>query len=326
MKFASLFGLVLLTSVAACAKPVKIRVRVCDENGEPVAGADVSCGVTQSLAPGHGWGAGRVRRNVAQTDKAGICEIGNDSPDGFAAVAVQKDGYHGCSGVLLHFVEGSIMRWHPWCPDLEIVIHRIRTPIALHVREVDLPFPDNGDSVGYDLLKGDWVRPYGEGLESDFVFRRESLSAGEEVLDALLIGFSREEDGFCPVQYPSPPPWVFRWRDMVLPEAPLTGYRTKALLAVEEQRTYPDNTPFHCPNLYGVYFRIRTMLAPDGELREALYGKIYKGFELHWYRGIPHVRFSYYLNPSPNSRNLDFNQQDDYRGTPARELRRRFRP
>lgn len=65
MKFASLAGLVLLTSVAACAKPLKIRVRVCDENGEPVAGADVSCGVTQSLAPGHGWGAGRVRRNVA---------------------------------------------------------------------------------------------------------------------------------------------------------------------------------------------------------------------------------------------------------------------
>ena len=49
------------------------------------------------------------------------------------------------------------------------------------------------------------------------------------------------------------------------------------------------------PNL-NYYFRVRTKVDDGGNIVSAYYGKIYGDF----------MQFSYYLNPTPNSRNVEF--------------------
>jgi hypothetical protein len=49
------------------------------------------------------------------------------------------------------------------------------------------------------------------------------------------------------------------------------------------------------------FFRVRTMLDDKGNVKSALYGKIYGDF----------MQFSYYLNPTPNSRNVEFDPKQN---------------
>ena len=63
---------------------------------------------------------------------------------------------------------------------------------------------------------------------------------------------------------------------------------------------------FSKPNYF---FRVRTVLDEHGNVKSALYGKIYGDF----------MQFTYYLNPTPNDHNIEFD--------PPRNLlggRRRF--
>jgi hypothetical protein len=52
------------------------------------------------------------------------------------------------------------------------------------------------------------------------------------------------------------------------------------------------------------YFRVRTALDPNGDVKSALYGKIYGDF----------MQFTYYLNPTPNSRNIEFDPNQNLLG------------
>ena len=47
---------------------------------------------------------------------------------------------------------------------------------------------------------------------------------------------------------------------------------------------------------HNYYFRVRTVLDGNGNVKSALYGKIYGDF----------MQFNYYLNPTPNDRNVEF--------------------
>ena len=64
-------------------------------------------------------------------------------------------------------------------------------------------------------------------------------------------------------------------------------------------------------------FRVRTSLTPSGEIESAYYGKLNNAFD--WYYGGKEpdklgLLFSYFLNPTPNDRNLEYN------GRPANRL------
>ena len=49
------------------------------------------------------------------------------------------------------------------------------------------------------------------------------------------------------------------------------------------------------------FFRVRTVLDENGKVKSALYGKIYGDF----------MHFSYYLNPTPNDRNVEFDPKQN---------------
>ena len=90
--------------------------------------------------------------------------------------------------------------------------------------------------------------------------------------------------------------------------APETGYEPmRVCWAGRMSRTdYKDN--FSEDRCY--FFRIRTELDEFGKVKSAIYGKIYGDFKLVGKKnGIKGVSFLYYLNPTPNDRNLEWDMQ-----------------
>ena len=59
----------------------------------------------------------------------------------------------------------------------------------------------------------------------------------------------------------------------------------------------------HDPNRIYL-FRVRTVEDHDGNIVSARYGKIYGDF----------MQFSYYLNPTPNDRNIEFDPKQNLLG------------
>ena len=57
------------------------------------------------------------------------------------------------------------------------------------------------------------------------------------------------------------------------------------------------------------FFRVRSKTDDKGNVTNALYGKIYGDFGENFGRG--ELNFIYYLNPKPNSRNMEFNPQQN---------------
>ena len=60
-------------------------------------------------------------------------------------------------------------------------------------------------------------------------------------------------------------------------------------------------------------FRIRSKFDEHGNLKEAYYGKVYGDFQLRgtWKDGYDGVSFLYYLNPTPNDRNLEWDTKNN---------------
>jgi hypothetical protein len=65
------------------------------------------------------------------------------------------------------------------------------------------------------------------------------------------------------------------------------------------------------------FFRVRTILDKDGNIESALYGKIHGDFQLDHHGNIG---FTYYLNPTPNDRNVEFDpKQNLFKNLPSSE-------
>ncbi len=77
-------------------------------------------------------------------------------------------------------------------------------------------------------------------------------------------------------------------------EAPTTDYEPKLIRATSD---HPGQTlVFDYDSNRAYFFRVRTVLDEKGRVKSALYGKIYGDFN----------SFYYYLNPTPNDTNIEF--------------------
>jgi hypothetical protein len=61
-------------------------------------------------------------------------------------------------------------------------------------------------------------------------------------------------------------------------------------------------------SVFGYFIRVRTVLGENGNVKSALYGKIRGDFRFYAGTKAPQagMGFDYYLNPTPNDRNLEF--------------------
>jgi hypothetical protein len=257
-----------------------------------------------------------------ETDTNGLCVVeGITSMD--MSYFVEKDGYYRTDGrYLFGQAEPPVIdnRWQPWNPTNTVILKKIKNPIPMYVKEVKIIIPALNQPLGFDLEKGDWVSPYGVGVEKDFIFTfSREIRTSDDYEAMLRLDFANQGDG---VQEITADPISWKWSLRLPHQAPSTGYQTNWVSRYGKRKETGYFGNIGPTETMNYFYRIRTVIAENGEIKEALYGKIHCAISVGGtLRDDPKILFTYYLNPTPNDRNVEFD--------PAKNLfggRDRFAP
>ena len=293
-------------------KTASFRVLVLDEAGQPASNAAVEIGFNQ------GYGSGMIHEfetRSAITDTNGLCTLAGKC-DGTLGGNVQKAGYYEDLLNNISFTNSTLTHWQPVDKLYTVVLRRILNPIPMYARDLHgVAIPAIGEPLSYDLEKGDWLPPYGNGQVADFLFHMDcqfgkQLPAGENVNEfhaTLTLTFANEKDGIVEVADPLPPleGSIFR-----LPRfAPETGYSNRWEMygyETETQMGYKHTGNSESPNYF---YRVRTKTNETGQIISAHYGKIRGQINFGVYAKATSLSMTYYFNPTPNDRNMEFDPE-----------------
>ena len=113
-------------------------------------------------------------------------------------VLYHKIGYYEIGGTY-DFKIKRAFRWEPWNPEIAVVLRKIEKPMAMYARDTNesrMEIPVIGKEVGFDLIAFDWVKPYGKGGHSDFIFKLNKRFVSWNDYDSnLALTFPNEYDG-----------------------------------------------------------------------------------------------------------------------------------
>jgi len=207
-------------------------------------------------------------------------------------MAYPAKNFYSDSGYTYEFKSPINGIWQPENKQLTVIIKRKKNPISMYAKRGPEFLPAVGKEVGYDLMTGDWVKPYGKGKISDLIFCIKINKVNErESTSILSISFSNKGDGL--LLFSAPYNKGSRLRSGHL--APEKGYADSLIHTRERSPGQAEKNTRDKNNNY--YVRVRTKLDDSGNVISAHYGKIYGDF----------MKFTHYLNPTPNDRNIEFN-------------------
>jgi hypothetical protein len=150
-------------------------------------------------------------------------------------------------------------------------------------------------SAAYDLEKGEFLPPYGNGVTVDFEVNYsldyENLS---KYTADLKIRFPNVGDGLIPFYIDS---YFSDFKSAYM--APMDGYIRFWELFTDRSPEKTDISNFDRYRNY--YFRVRSEYDENGDLVSAHYGKIYGEF----------LDISHYFNPNENDRNIEFDPKQN---------------
>ena len=155
-----------------------------------------------------------------------------------------------------------------WNPTQVVVLKRILKPIPMYVKAVNCAMPVFDQPAGYDLMAGDWVGPYGKGINTDIIFtaHRERRAANDTDFK-LIVSFPHQGDG---IQSFTTPSYYLHEQGSALlssEEAPTNGYQFKW---VQTKTLRPDGTGNSNWDQFRIYyFRVRTKLDASGNIVRA---------------------------------------------------------
>jgi hypothetical protein len=292
------------------AGKVQMTLKVQDEFGKPVQGAEVGINLIKPknvLSPLLSEKGTKVQMN-AKTDKDGVAVFENSSllSDVYFGASLTP-GYYYTEGSQFHFQRIEDGKWQPWNPMITIILRPILNPVPMYAKmNSDLKLPENDKPIGYDLMVGDWVAPYGKGMTSDLTFElhRQFTNVNLPFDASLTVKFSNNGDGIQSVLAKETTGLSLR-----LPRtAPTNGYESRLVLRTYREEGKPIVSSNHDDQNY--FFQVRSQKDDNGNIIKALYGKIHGNIEFHFFDSpnpTARLRFTYYLNPEPNSRNMEFN-------------------
>jgi hypothetical protein len=272
----------------------RATIKVIDENHQPVAGATVAISYYVHPPPGQSEASEKLE---GVTDNYGMFTASHTNTGsidlGFKA---SKGGYYATSKAH-EFAEFNDNDPAKWNPSETLVLKQIINPIPMYAKRLDKGPPVLNQAVGYDLMVGDWVAPYGRGKATDIIFTKKAhreSGAGYEY--KVTVGFPNAGDGIQEYIVPE----AENRSDLRSPhEAPLAGYQNQL---IKERYAHPGQPPKSNYHENANYFlRVRTALDDQGHVKSALYGKIYGEF----------THIAYYLNPTPNDRNIEFDPKQN---------------
>lgn len=306
---------ILLTFIGAqpshCfSNRAEITIKTINEDGQPIQGANIVISFNNNK-PGGGTSVDLVK-GISNSDGE---FAGAASCNGHVAVNITKNGFYKSKGKY-DYQSKSVFGWKPNNPTITILLREIENPVPMYSRDTNvslIEIPEVGKEIGFDLLKFDWVSPYGEGVHNDFIFELNSkINSFADFKFELIVKNENKSDGFISYYEDLESGSIFK-----LPRyAPENGYDKINVLKIERRKDYYKTS--YDENLNYI-FRIRTRKEDNGEL-SGLYGKILGGFNVGTKKeGNAYIKFRYYLNPD-FSRNLEFDQDENiFTGLSRRE-------
>jgi hypothetical protein len=285
----------------------QITFRVVTDDGAPVPNVEVAASTFLFWKQGEGFGQDVYETTKARTDGDGVAKLIFTSERGDCRYGIfDVPGYYATRNLQYQLREAQDGKWQPWNPTVEVVLKPILKPVPMYARKVgdiakpcEIPAADK--PVGFDLLVGDWVAPYGQGKTADLLFavtENVAFVTTEKPFDLSLgITFSNEGDGIQSVRVP-----IDQGSELRLPRfAPENGYQTSLLKRIARIEGKAIDAGVREDENY--FFRVRTVLDEKGRIKSALYGKIVGDVQF-W--GNRRVRFTYYLNATSLDRNMEF--------------------
>lgn len=312
------------------------------DTGLPIKGVKIEGAF---LNYSRGWNASAKDNNVdAWTDSSGHAKLSGNTEAGVGGYRILRTpGYYNAEWTEIEFRERSMLRLGAWIPS-DIVstarLDRVVNPIPLFVKkavgeyrkreqwyyfldadyhevsklDVTNDVPVVKDVIlSYDLLKGAYLPPYGDGEKADVVFTFNEtfytwdmkrggpgVSLYKKFKMDMAVDFPGGGNGLCEVSY-APNAGI------LLRTAPSEGYSTK--LTRWYARHFGEHgkkTNYDKKRCYA--FRIRTKYDDRGNVESAFYGKIYGDFNI---QDIDGVEFLYYLNQTMNDRNLEWDMKNN---------------
>lgn len=300
------------------ANKITGTISVMDQDGNRIENPEVLLRYTyterQSLSKGELAGS-----RFLEANKAGIYEFEIRAYS--ASIEVNADGFWwgriGTSGAPTdtHLVPGTTNTYRY---DFDVVLQRAINPRPLFVHSTFTPrvIPELNMEYGYDLERGDWVRPHGRGNRVDLIFSATGdVEENGNYEITIRLRFPNEHDGILPVQR-SPE----RQHSHLLlgQEAPVEGYLP--IWQMRIQRTWKEDYPIfhseppaeHARQFVGYWFRVHTEVDSEtGEIVRARYGKMSSDFRLglHRIRESNEIRGSVkfqYLYAPDHSRSVEW--------------------
>ncbi len=167
----------------------------------------------------------------------------------------------------------------------------------MYAKSVRTYVPDVDKPIGYDLMVGDWVGPFGKGINADIRYTGhfDKYTNGESDF-TLTVTFPNSGDGIQEFTVPEPEKGSGL---RSAHEAPENGYQSKWMQTDNRAPGKPIETNRDANRNY--YFRVRTKVDDRGNIVSAHYGKIYGDF----------MTFTYYFNPTINDRNVEFDPKQN---------------
>jgi hypothetical protein len=278
----------------------KVTVHIVDEVGQPVQGADVAIIYHGQPAAD---GSARSEKKAGVTSPDGVFTASHSDDSWDLGIRVEKAGFYPTQVGHQLFIPGQFSAEVVAAnrnPTLTLVLKKIGHPIPMYAQQwLDIRKPPLDNPIGFDLIAGDWVAPRGKGQSADIIFSKHfSGKAPFDYEYKLTVSFPNEGDGIQEFLRES----ALKDGSLLKSpyQAPLSGYQAEL---VKEERAHPGQQrkePDNDPNrIY--FFRVRTLLDEKGNVKAALYGKIYGDF----------MQFTYYLNPTPNDRNIEFDPKQN---------------
>ena len=314
-----------ITLVACCLAlardPVlKLTFHVVDDEGNAVAGA--TAGFGGAGRPKSNGGEGETNRVGGLTDAQGIfsgeVRVWDATESGYE---VRKQGHYAAWASF--YARPAVWgKWQPWNPTIEVVLKRIRNPVPMHAKRVSGKLPAKDQEVGYDLMAGDWVGPYGKGKVADMVFRGTGEVFGDRnYRGQLTVTFPGQGNGLIPLEVAQPQPSPLR-----MPyEAPNENYEStrtwRAVRKYNPQTLKNEEYINDSSKTLNFFVRVRSEVDTEGKVVKALYGKIHAPFEFGVRRtdNMPVIAFIYYLNPD-GTRNIEFDPKRNLLNPAGKDL------
>jgi hypothetical protein len=295
-----------------------VAIHVVDETGASVADADTAI---IFVAPRQGQSV--VYRG--KSDQDGGFSAGGEAVL-WVYIEAKKDGYYGAR--IDNLPRGKNL-------DQRLVLPRVLKPTALYANRSyaaggnhTLKFPAQNQWFSYDFEASDWVQPYGKGKTPDILFQFRNTYRGyldgiqnldEEIAFSKRAFAARHEewteekfkmrtgkwDAELKVSFPGDEEGMHEVKDLFLPysemklphEAPPNGYVPTWSYAIN------NYTPTTIRDNVGFFLRTRVNLDRNGRIMSANYSKIVGDLRPD-VQGM--LEFTYYFNPVPNDRNLEF--------------------